>query len=219
MASAIEDVSSLPGETLMDQEGQKVGEIKEIYAVGENDTPMWVTVELSTGVGRNRQAFVPLARLKREREQIRVPYSYQHIHETPEVEEGDELSEEDDRALRNYYSVGLADEEFIDNPQSYASQVPDEQGPARKVEASAVEGQVREIDDTPSGDLARAAEEAERDEKGDDEYRKGRKATAADVLGGDEGEARGEEDAGEDRSEADGGGARREDDGGEDEGG
>src|SRR5437588_8556386 len=45
MASAIEDVSSLPGETINDQDGRKLGEVKDIYAVGEDDTPMWVTVE------------------------------------------------------------------------------------------------------------------------------------------------------------------------------
>ena len=31
MASAIEDVSSLPGESVSDQEGQEIGKVKEIF--------------------------------------------------------------------------------------------------------------------------------------------------------------------------------------------
>ena len=201
-ASAIEDVSSLPGETVRDQDGRKLGEVKEIYAVGENGTPMWVTVEAPTGIGRTRLVFIPIARLKKEGDQIRTPYSFQHLQDSPEVEAGDELSEEDDRTLRDYYSVGLADQEMVDNPQSYASQVPDEDEPAHKADPDDVEGQVREIPDTPPGERAREADDAEREEDEDD--RKGRKATAADVLGEndddskDEGEDSRSKDEGED---------------------
>lgn len=106
MASAIEDVSSLPGEIVKDQEGRKVGEVKQIYAVGEDETPMWVTIEGQTaGIGNKRLLFVPLARLKHEADEIRVPYSFTHLQESPEVEPGDEVSAEDDRALRNYYAI------------------------------------------------------------------------------------------------------------------
>jgi hypothetical protein len=182
MADVIEDVSSLPGETVRDQDGRTLGEVKEIYAVGDDDTPMWVTVETTTGIGRTRLVFIPIARLKQEEDQIRTPYSFQHIQESPEVEASDELSEEDDRALRTYYSVGLADQEMVDEPQSYASQVPDEEEPAKKADTDTVEGQVREIDDKPPGERTREIDEAENEEKDDEDDRKGRKATAEDVL-------------------------------------
>jgi sporulation protein YlmC with PRC-barrel domain len=185
MASAIEDVSSLPGETVTDQDGRKIGEVRDIYAVGDDETPMWVTIESSTGIGRSRRVFVPLARLKQQGDEIRVPYSYSHIQEAPEVEPGDEISEEDDRALRSYYAVGLADQELVGAAQSYASQVPDEDGPARKIDASEAEGMVRDIDDTPPAERAAKAYEAEQEEKGD-EHRKPREATAEDVVDQDE---------------------------------
>jgi len=104
----------------------------------------------------------------------------EQCHRTLEASE--ELSEEDDSALRSYYSVGLADREMIESAQSYASQVPDEHEPAREVDASEVEGQVRQIDERPPGERAREADESDQEEKGE-EHRKGRKATAADVLG------------------------------------
>jgi sporulation protein YlmC with PRC-barrel domain len=188
MASAIEDVSSLPGETVSDQDGRKIGEVREIYAVGDDGTPMWVTIESSTGIGRSRRVFVPLARLKQQGDEIRVPYSYSHIQDAPEVEPGDELSEEDDRALRGYYAVGLADQELVGAAQSYASQVPDEDGPARKIEANEAEGMVREIDDTPPAERAAKAYEAEQKEQGE-EHRKPREATASDVVDQDDGKS------------------------------
>lgn len=182
MASAIEDVSSLPGETVSDQDGRKIGEVRDIYGVGDDETPMWVTIESSTGIGRSRRVFVPLARLKQQGDEIRVPYSYSHIQEAPEIEPGDELSEEDDRALRAYYAIGLADQELVGAAQSYASQVPDEDEPARKIEASAAQGPVREIDETPPAERAAKAYEADREEQGDEEHRKGKHATADEVI-------------------------------------
>jgi len=134
MASAIEDVSSLPGETVCDQDGNKIGEVRHVYAVGEDQSPMWVTVETSTGIGRSRLVFVPLARLKHERGDIRVPYSGQHIQGSPDVEAGGEISAEDDLALRNYYAIGLADQELRTDNDSYAGQVPEAEGEARRTE-------------------------------------------------------------------------------------
>jgi hypothetical protein len=131
LASPIEDAGSLPGETVTDQDGRRLGKVKQVYAVGDERAPMWVTIETSTGVGATRIVFVPLARLKQERGKVRVPYSFQHLQSSPEVDPGEELSEQDDRALRDYYAIGLADEEIRTDNESYASQGTDEEGPAK----------------------------------------------------------------------------------------
>jgi hypothetical protein len=150
MASAIEDVSGLPGETVCDQEGLRIGKVKEIYGIGDQQAPMWVTIESSTGLGRSRALFVPIARLKQEAGEIRVPYSLQHVQSSPQVEPGDELSDQDDRALRDFYAVGLGDQEIRANHRSYAGLVPDGEGPARKVEGDPGKPQSGEIDAPPS---------------------------------------------------------------------
>ena len=130
-ASPIEDVADLPGKAVFDQLGRKLGTACEIYA--QDGDPMWVTVESSTGLTTNRLVFIPLARLKEEDGEIRVPYTAQHINESPEVNASEELSEEDDRRLRGYYSVGIADRELrSDNDESYASRVPEGEGPVKK---------------------------------------------------------------------------------------
>ena len=136
MASAIEDVSSLPGETVRDQEGRRIGKVKEIYGIGDQKAPMWVTIDTPTGIGASRIVFIPIARLKQEAGEVRVPYSFQHIQSSPEIDAGDELSEQEDRALRDYYAIDLADQELRTDNESYANQVPDEDGPATRVGSS-----------------------------------------------------------------------------------
>jgi sporulation protein YlmC with PRC-barrel domain len=131
-ATPIEDVSSLPGKKVNDQQGREIGEICEIYE--QDGDPMWVTVKSSTGMASDRVVFIPLARLKEEDDEIRVPYSIQHIQESPETEPEDELSEEQDRALRDYYSIDIGDEELRDRNESYAAQVPDSDAPVKKAE-------------------------------------------------------------------------------------
>ena len=132
-AAPIENVGDLPGKKVFDQLGREIGPVCGVY--NQDDDPMWVTVESSTGLATDRLVFIPLARLKEEEGQIRVPYSVQHINESPEVEVSDELSEQDDYALRAYYSVSIGDDELTtENDDSYASRVPESDGPVKKAE-------------------------------------------------------------------------------------
>lgn len=174
-ATAIEDVSSLPGETVADQDGMKIGKIKQLYSGGDGEAVMWVTVETSLGIGNKREVFVPLARLKHEHDQLRVPYSSQHIQSAPEVEAEDELSERDDRALRDFYSIDLADQELRTDNDSYAGQVPEEDGTARQIEADEAREPERETGDARERIIAK-------EEDGDTLGDKPRKATADDVV-------------------------------------
>ena len=133
MASTIEDVRSLPGQRVCDQDGLKIGKIKQLYSAGDGDSVMWVTVETSLGLANKRLVFIPLARLKHERNELRVPYSAQHVQSSPEVEAAERLSEGDDQALRAYYSISLADQELRTDNDPYAGQVPEGDGPVRRI--------------------------------------------------------------------------------------
>ncbi len=175
MALRIEDVSSLPGRTIVDQEGEEVGEIKDVYGVGDDGDPMWLVLETHTGgmAGEDKLRIVPLARVREEDGNLSVPYSTEHVQDSPEVEVEDEISEEDDEKLRIYYSIDLADQEFRNEPRSYAAQVPEGKGKATKI--------TDDLDDkeVPGGDT-KADEE---DESGDE-----------DESGGDEDESGGDEE-------------------------
>ena len=133
MTAPIEDLSSLPGKKVSDQQGTKIGEVKEIYAMGGDGQPMWVAVEGSFG-GDKRTVLIPIARLKEEDGEVGVPYSKDRIGEAPEVDVSDGISEESDLELRGYYGIGTGDQELRDDNKSYATLVPEETGEAKAVD-------------------------------------------------------------------------------------
>jgi hypothetical protein len=61
----IDDVSSLPGEAVFDQNEGKIGKIKQVYA-GDGENAMWVSLQAEFGLGNERTVFIPIARLKNE---------------------------------------------------------------------------------------------------------------------------------------------------------
>ncbi len=130
----IENPDELQGEAVYDQDGREVGKIQTIYGIGEDKVPMWFAIETREGITDRRTVLIPAARLKQEDDQLRVPYSVNHLQESPEVEDGDEISEEQDRELRDFYAIDLGDNEQRTDNISYAAQVPDGDGPAKKIE-------------------------------------------------------------------------------------
>jgi sporulation protein YlmC with PRC-barrel domain len=134
-ARIIEDVQNLQGEKVYDSNGRGLGQIQHVYGLGEDNTPMWITLEASEGIGSKRVVFVPVARVKQESDRLQVPYSTKHLQESPEVEIADEISEEDDRALRDFYTVDLADNEQRTDNVSYAAQVPEGDGLAKRLDS------------------------------------------------------------------------------------
>ena len=126
MTAPIDDVSTLPGKKVADQEQNPIGEIKEIYAIGGDGDAMWVSVEAKFGLGDKRTVLIPLARLKDENGELRVPYSKDHIGNTPELDDADTISPECDRALRDHYGIDRADQELRGDNDSYATLVPED---------------------------------------------------------------------------------------------
>jgi hypothetical protein len=132
MTAPIEDVSSLPGKKISDQTENPLGKVKEIYAT--DGYPMWVSVEMSPGLAKKRTVLIPLARIKDEDGELRVPYSAQRIGDAPEVDDSDGISAECDRKLRDYYGIDTGDQELRADNKSYATLVPEEAGEAERVE-------------------------------------------------------------------------------------
>jgi hypothetical protein len=132
MTAPIEDVSSLPGKKISDQTENPLGKVKEIYAT--DGYPMWVSVEMSSGVAKKRTVFIPLARIKDEDGELRVPYSAQRIGDAPEVDDSEGISAECDRKLRDYYGIDTGDQELRADNKSYATLVHEDGGEAQRVE-------------------------------------------------------------------------------------
>lgn len=131
MATPIEEPEELAGADVYDQMGEQVGSVKRLYGAGGESPPSWVGIDVSTGMFGRQLVLVPLARLKHEDGQVRVPYSKQHLMDAPDPDADAEqgLSEGDEERLNDYYAVARGDQPAEDNPGSYASQMPDTDGP------------------------------------------------------------------------------------------
>ncbi len=127
MTAPIEDVSSLPGKKISDQAENPLGKVKEIYATDGS-------VEMSSGIAKKRTVFIPLARIKDEDGELRVPYSAQRIGEAPEIDDSDGISAECDRKLRDYYGIDTGDQELRRDNKSYATLVHEDGGESQRVE-------------------------------------------------------------------------------------
>lgn len=189
MTAPIEDVSSLPGKKISDQEQSPIGKIKDIYAT-DDGYPMWVAVESGSGIADKQTVVIPLARLKDEDGEILVPYSKERILDAPQMD-GDGISEELDHELRGFYGIGTGDQELRADNLSYATLVAEEGGAAEKVEdAGSIE--------TPDADT-RTDETRERlHDPGSAEIRK---VTADDVVDDDDGKSKDEHRAAKDESD------------------
>ncbi len=67
----IQDVASLPGKKVTDQDGRSIGAVREIYAAEGSGEASWLSIEDSSGLGDDRTVFIPLARLKEEDGELR----------------------------------------------------------------------------------------------------------------------------------------------------
>ncbi|MDQ3527663.1 MAG: PRC-barrel domain-containing protein [Actinomycetota bacterium] len=95
------------GGTVVDESGEKVGKIGQIYLDDETGNPEWVTTK--TGLFGGSETFVPLQRADGDDTEIRVPYSKDMIKDAPRMEDAEgHLSREQEDELYRYYGLDAA---------------------------------------------------------------------------------------------------------------
>src|SRR3954467_6930253 len=96
-----EDVLSWRGQTMVDNDGDKIGTIDEIYLDAETNEPEWAVV--STGLFGNKQSFVPLGDASGSRDGVRVPFEKATVKDAPRIDPDGRLSQEEERELYRHY--------------------------------------------------------------------------------------------------------------------
>jgi sporulation protein YlmC with PRC-barrel domain len=91
------------GSEVVDQDGDKVGKIDEIYIDRETGKPEWAIV--NTGLFGRKSSFVPLKDALREGDMIRVPYQKGHIKDAPKVDPDGEISPEEEQQVYAHYGL------------------------------------------------------------------------------------------------------------------
>ena len=96
------------GGVVVDNEGNKVGKIGEVYLDDESGRPEWVTAK--TGLFGGAETFVPLSDADEGDNEVRVAYDKATIKDAPRMEGADgHLSPEQESELYQHYGLEAGD--------------------------------------------------------------------------------------------------------------
>src|SRR5918997_5925726 len=84
MSPSQSTVTDWRGRTLVDQDGNKIGSIDEIYMDTQTEQPEWIAV--STGLFGKKVTFVPIAEATECGGDVRVPYTKDQVKDAPNAE-------------------------------------------------------------------------------------------------------------------------------------
>ena len=88
---SVEEVRGWSGRVMVDRDGNRLGEVTDIYLDRETDRPEWAVVR--TGLFGLRSSFVPLAEASEVGDQIQVPHERGLVKDAPNTEVDGQLSE------------------------------------------------------------------------------------------------------------------------------
>jgi sporulation protein YlmC with PRC-barrel domain len=77
-------LDTLRGATVVDEDGDKIGTLDEIYLDEDTGQPEWAAVK--TGLFGTGLSFVPLASAERDGDELRVPFTKETVKDAPRVE-------------------------------------------------------------------------------------------------------------------------------------
>jgi uncharacterized protein (TIGR02271 family) len=91
------------GQELLDNDGQKIGTIEEIYLDTETDQPEWALVK--TGLFGGKGTFVPLQQANPSEGGVQVPFEKSHVKDAPNIDPDGQLSQSEEQTLYRHYGL------------------------------------------------------------------------------------------------------------------
>jgi uncharacterized protein YrrD len=96
------NVADWQGKTLVDQNGEKIGKLQDVYVDVETDEPQFGTVK--EGIIDRHLTFVPLGGIQIGPDNLQVSTTKEKVRSAPDLEmHGDELSQADESALYHHF--------------------------------------------------------------------------------------------------------------------
>lgn len=142
-----EKISTLYEAEVMTVDGDRLGQVGQVYLDDETGAPAWVTVR--TGWFGGSESLVPLVGAQVEGDTIRVAHTKQEIKDAPTVDADTHLDEDGQHRLFRHYGLVLQD-------GSAATGSPGAQAPAAGAAPGPSAPATTEVDE--DGALARRAE-------------------------------------------------------------
>ena len=94
------------GKDLIDQTGDKIGKLEDVYFDIQTDQPQFGTVKEGGLLVKRHLTFVPLVNVTIGPDYLQVAVSKNQVKDAPNIElEGDELSPTDESTLYHYYQL------------------------------------------------------------------------------------------------------------------
>jgi sporulation protein YlmC with PRC-barrel domain len=91
------------GSTVYDRDGDKIGQVGQVYLDDDSGQPSWMTV--NTGLFGTSESFVPLAQAELEERGVRVPYEKAHVKGAPHAADDGHLDEAQQDELYRHYGL------------------------------------------------------------------------------------------------------------------
>ena len=99
----VDTVRSWQGRTMVDRDGDRIGNIDAIYVDDQTGEPEWALV--NTGFFGSRSTFVPIAQATARGDQVQVPYEKQLVKDAPNMDPDGHLSEQEEQELWRHYGL------------------------------------------------------------------------------------------------------------------
>jgi hypothetical protein len=100
---SIETVRGWLGRVMIDRDGNRIGEITDLYLDNETGRPEWAVVR--TGLFGLRSTFAPLAEATEVGEQVQIRHQRAQVKDAPNIEPDGQLSEAEEAGLYRHYGL------------------------------------------------------------------------------------------------------------------
>ena len=101
----MERITEARGAPVYDASGEKIGTVEEVFHDIDTNRPEWVGI--GTGFFGTKRVLVPLESAELKDDGLHVPYSKDHVKDSPDID-SDEISEETEQELYSYYQLAPA---------------------------------------------------------------------------------------------------------------
>jgi uncharacterized protein (TIGR02271 family) len=99
----VDTVRNWQGSTMVDRDGDRIGDIESIYVDDQTGEPEWALV--NTGLFGTRSTFVPIAQASAYGDQVQVPFEKQRVKDAPNMDPDGHLSEQEEQELWRHYGL------------------------------------------------------------------------------------------------------------------
>ena len=101
-----EHLQTIVGSNAVDNDGDKLGKIGNVYLDDRTGEPAWATV--NTGLFGTKESFVPLATARIEGDQLVVPFDKAKVKDAPKVADDGHIGDDEQEELYRYYGLSSA---------------------------------------------------------------------------------------------------------------